>query len=145
MGMSVPDLSDLPAFNLRRMIMRGEFVPQQATFWRRSVMDEVVSFDTSLDFCMDHDLFICAGRRYPAAYVAQPFANFRLHPTSKSVSAAERHWRESLSVCERHGMTPWTAWYWIRRLRHYGFRALPEAAQARVRRHLNTQLPVNMT
>lgn len=123
-------------FDLERTVKRGEFVPQQAAFWSRPAMEAVGLFDESLHFCMDHDFFIRLGQRFPAHYVARPLANFRFHDTSKSVSAAENHWRESMAVSRRYGLTPLTAWYWIRVARHWGLRLLPQPLATRVRRWL---------
>jgi glycosyltransferase involved in cell wall biosynthesis len=123
-------------FDVQRLIMRGRFVPQQAAFWRREAMEQVGPFDATLHYCMDHDFFIRVGRAFPAAYIPQPLANFRFHGTSKSVSDEERHWRECLTVSERYGLKPWTAWYWIRRIRHYGLRFLPWPLQKRLRQRM---------
>ena len=107
------------------MIRRGDFIPQQTAFWRRSVMEAVGEFDASLRYCMDHDFFIRAVQTVPARYVEETLATFRLHDSSKTVSQSEAHWREAIAVSRRHGMTPWTLAYWVRHLRHYGGRALP--------------------
>lgn len=120
-------------FNLRRMIMRGEFVPQQAAFWSRQAMEEVGPLDASLHYCMDHDYLIRIGQRFPVHYIPLPLATFRFHTGSKTVSRQEAHWHELMAVCRHYGMTPWTAWYWIRRLRHWGLRALPQPIQTWLR------------
>lgn len=124
-------------FDVQRMIMRGEFVPQQAAFWSRRAMETVGVFDATLHFCMDHDFFIRIGRQFPAVYLAQPLANFRFHADSKTVSREEKHWRESMLVSQRYGMSRRTAWYWIRTLRHHGLRLLPSSLGHFVRRVLN--------
>jgi glycosyltransferase involved in cell wall biosynthesis len=123
-------------FNVQRMIQRGEFVPQQAAFWRREAIEKIGLFDESLHFCMDHDFFIRMGRAFPAYYLGEPLANFRFHGTSKSVSAEERHWRESMVVSRRYGLTPWMPWYWIRVARHTGLRVLPQPVEMWIRRRL---------
>ena len=123
-------------FDVNRLIQRGEFVPQQAAFWRRNAMDQIGLFDESLHFCMDHDFFIRMGRANPALYLGQPLANFRFHGTSKSVSAEEKHWRESMAVSRRYGLTPWTPWYWFRVSRHVGLRFLPQPIELWIRRRL---------
>ena len=124
-------------FNVQRMIMRGEFVPQQAAFWSQEAMGTVGMFDASLHFCMDHDYFIRIGQRFPACYLGQPLANFRFHSTSKTMSYEDRHWRESMAVSRRYGMHPLTPWYWIRPLRHRGLRWLQKPIQEHVRYAMN--------
>lgn len=123
-------------FSLRRMIERAEFLPQQATFWRREVMEKVGLFDDRLRYAMDYEYFIRVARAFPVAYLPQPVACFRMHGTSKTVSQSEKHWREALAVSERYGLKPWMVWYWIRRLRHWGLQAMPEPIQMRVRQRM---------
>lgn len=124
------------AFNLRRTIERGEFIPQPAAFWRRAVLEKVGLFDPQLHYAMDYDFFIRAARAAPVAYLPEPLAAFRLHGGSKTIAREECHWREALAVSGRHGLRPWHPWYWIRRLRHWGLRALPAPAERWVRRQL---------
>jgi glycosyltransferase involved in cell wall biosynthesis len=124
-------------FNVQRMIMRGEFVPQQAAFWSRRAMGLVGVFDPTLHFCMDHDFFIRIGQKFPAIYIAQPLANFRFHADSKTVSREEKHWRESMLVSQRYGLSRRSVWYWIRTLRHHGLRLLPNPLEHTIRRILN--------
>ena len=124
-------------FNRDRIIQRGEFVPQQSAFWTRTAADEVGLFDKTLHFAMDHDYFIRLGMTGPALYVPETWACFRFAPHTKSVSAEDRHWRESLMVSERHGLKPWQVWYWWRRIRHYGLRLLPDKLGLQIRKRLN--------
>ena len=116
-------------FSLERMFARGEFIPQPAAFWRRAVPEQVGGFDETLHLALDYDFFIRTARRWPVAYLPRPLAAFRLHGGSKTIAREESHWREALRVSERHGLRPWHAWYWLRRLRHYGARALPAPAR----------------
>lgn len=135
---SVP-FGDLPRrpFSLRRTIERGEFLPQQAVFWRRVVMDKVGLFDDTLHYAMDYEYFIRVARSFSVAYLRQPVACFRMQASSKTVSQSDKHWREALMVSERYGLKPWTLWYWLRRGRHWGLKALPAPLQHWVRRKLN--------
>ena len=123
-------------FDVQRMIRLGEFVPQQAAFWSRAATEAVGLFDPSLHYCMDHDYFIRIGRALPGLYLAQPLAVFRFHDASKSVSNEERHWRESMQVSRRYGLSPWSPWLWLRVARHRGLRALPGPLRMVIRRHL---------
>lgn len=131
-------LGSLPRrpFNLKRMTQRGEFIPQPAAFWRRSTLEVAGPFDERLQYAMDYDFFIRAGRAAPVARLPQTLAAFRLHAGSKTVASDERHWRESMRVSEQHGLRPWHAWYWLRRLRHYGARAMPASTRHWLARRL---------
>jgi glycosyltransferase involved in cell wall biosynthesis len=129
-------LLSAPKPNVKRLIHRAEFIPQAAAFWCQEVIECVGLLDESLHCALDHDFFIRIARAFPMGRILQPLACFRLHGVSKTVSQEDRHWREALAVSERYGMKPWTAWYWIRRLRHWGLRALPGPAQRWVRQRL---------
>ena len=98
-------------FSLQRTIERGEFLPQQATFWRREAMTKVGVFDDTLHYAMDYEYFIRIAKAFPVGYVSEAVAGFRMQAASKTVSQSEKHWREALAVSERHGLRPWHPWY----------------------------------
>jgi glycosyltransferase involved in cell wall biosynthesis len=125
-----------PAFDLNRMILRGEYLPQPATFWRRSAAAVAGEFNVALRYSMDYDYFIRLGQHAPGHRLEAELACFRLQPVSKTISSEEKHWRETLMVSEWYGLKPWTAWYWLRRIRHRGLRALPGSWQRQIRRRL---------
>ena len=123
-------------FNLKRTVERGEFVPQQAAFWRLSAQGQAGMLDDRLHFAMDYEFFIRLAKCAPVGYLPHPLAAFRMHGSSKTVSQSDRHWREALAVSERHGLRPYMVWYWLRRLRHHGLRSLPGFLQSWVRQRL---------
>jgi glycosyltransferase involved in cell wall biosynthesis len=125
-----------PEFNLKRMIQRGEYVPQPTVFWRRSAFAAIGEFDVNLRYALDYDFFIRLGQNSPGHRLDAELACFRLQPSSKTISGEEKHWREALMVSERHGLRPWAFWYWWRHIRHYGLRALPVSLQRFARRRL---------
>ncbi len=125
-----------PAFDLNRMLLRGEYIPQPAAFWRRPAAAAVGEFDITLRYSMDYDFIIRLGRHTPGHRLDAELACFRLQPASKTISSEEKHWRETLMVSERYGLKPWALWYWLRRIRHHGVRALPGSWQRFVRRQL---------
>ncbi|MBC8264038.1 MAG: glycosyltransferase [Anaerolineales bacterium] len=129
------DLGLLPghAFDLRRTIERGEFIPQPAAFWRKIAMEKVGMFNEDLHYALDYDFFIRVGQAFPVIYLPHIVACFRVHGTSKTASQSEKLWQEALAVSERYGLRIWRAWYWIRRLRHWGLSALPQPIQKRMR------------
>jgi glycosyltransferase involved in cell wall biosynthesis len=133
------DLGLMPrhSFDLARAIQRAEFLPQQAVFWRREATQAVGLPDDSLHFAMDYEYFIRIARSFRVSYVPVAVACFRMHGASKSVSQSEAHWREALAVSSRHGLRPWHAWYWLRRLRHWGLRALPGPLERALRRRMH--------
>jgi glycosyltransferase involved in cell wall biosynthesis len=48
-------------FNLKNIIQKGEFIPQQAAFWTRAATEKAGVFDKTLHFAMDYDYFIRLG------------------------------------------------------------------------------------
>ncbi len=72
------DLGFLPQhpFNLRRTIERGEFLPQQAVFWRREAMTKVGLLDDSLHYAMDYEYFIRIATRLPSGLHPAPCSSF---------------------------------------------------------------------
>ncbi len=78
--------------------------PQQGCFWRRWAYEKVGGLNTSLQFCMDRDLFIRLigigkSRRIPGL----PLANFRIHDQAKSSTILDVARQESLSLIEKYG------------------------------------------
>jgi glycosyltransferase involved in cell wall biosynthesis len=64
---------------------RWDFIPQEACFWRRAVMEEVGGIDDSYRFAVDYDLFarmMKQGKHF--VHLGEFFAVFREHPRSKT-------------------------------------------------------------
>ena len=60
-------------------LLRENFIPQPAVFWRRAFGAEVGSLDESLHWTMDYDLWLRMGRRSDPLFVDRVLARFRLH------------------------------------------------------------------
>lgn len=94
-------------------------VPQQASFFRANLWKQVGPLDPSFYFAMDYDLWVRLAERAPLVYVPRLWASFRLHSSSKTVTADERCWQEMLKVHRRLGGS-WIsvigAKYWLRKL-----------------------------
>ena len=60
-------------------LLRENFLPQPAVFWRRSFGDEAGPLDESLNWTMDYDLWLRMGRRCDPLVVDQLLARFRVH------------------------------------------------------------------
>lgn len=90
-------------FDLDPLLNVGCYIPQPATFMRRSALAGV-KLDTSLRFALDYDLWIRLarnGRRF--AYLDRPLALFRITPGSKSGAQLAEFWREVRAVSRRNG------------------------------------------
>ena len=94
-------------------------IPQQATFFRANLWQQVGLLDPSFYFAMDYDLWVRLARVSELRYVPRTWANFRLHSQAKTIRADERCWPEMLRVHYRDGgswFAPIVFKYWLRRL-----------------------------
>jgi glycosyltransferase involved in cell wall biosynthesis len=72
-----------------RRLQRGHVhIPQQASFFRASIWQQVGPLDPSFYFAMDYDLWVRISRIAPLHYHPALWANFRLHGSGKSVAKA---------------------------------------------------------
>ena len=80
---------------------------------------EVGPLDPSLFFAMDYDLWLRIAAQAPVQYIAQTWANFRLHDEGKTITADERCWPEMLRIHYRDGgsvLSMIVAKYYVRKL-----------------------------
>ncbi len=94
-------------------------IPQQASFFRKSIWDQVGPLDTDFYFAMDYDLWVRITSQAPIQYVPSVWANFRLHADAKTIAADEQCWPEMLKVHYRDGgsvFAPIVLKYHIRKL-----------------------------
>lgn len=78
-------------------------IPQQASFFRKSLWDQVGPLDPSFYFAMDYDLWVRLASVSEIKYLPRLWANFRLHADTKTTSADDRCWPEMLRVHYRDG------------------------------------------
>jgi len=78
-------------------------IPQQATFFRARLWREVGPLDPTFYYAMDYDLWVRISAAAPIAFHPRPWANFRLHESSKSSNEAYRCWPEMMRVHFRDG------------------------------------------
>lgn len=88
-------------FSFNVMLFESNF-PQPATFWRRGIYTKSGRVDPSFQFCMDLDLWVkfwLAGGKF--LRVNDVLANFRSHPSSKSLTMDEVRKKERQLIVER--------------------------------------------
>ena len=98
-------------------------IPQQATFWRASLMSEVGLFNTELDFVMDYDYWLRVAKRTNFRTVDQTFAGFRLMVGTKTVNRTNEMYAEEYAAFHRfrHVLPPLHRLVAsMRARRHYG-------------------------
>jgi len=95
-------------------------IPQQASFFRADLWQEVGPLDPSFYFAMDYDLWIRLAKLAPLVYLpGHVWASFRLHGDAKTIAADARCWPEMMRVHYREGghwLSPIVIKYGLRRI-----------------------------
>ncbi len=94
-------------------------IPQQASFFRTQVWQQVGPLDPDFYFAMDYDLWVRISRLQPIVYLPRLWATFRLHGDAKTLTADDRCWPEMVRVHRRDGgslLSPIVAKYLLRKL-----------------------------
>ena len=94
-------------------------IPQQASFFRKSIWDQVGPLDPEFFFAMDYDLWVRIAQLSEIRYLPRLWANFRLHRGAKTIDADDRCWPEMLKVHYRGGgswFSPIVLKYYVRKL-----------------------------
>ena len=103
-----------------RLLRQGyAHIPQQTMFFRADLWKQVGPLDPSFYFAMDYDLWTRVAARTEIKYIPQTWANFRLHPSGKTIMADDRCWPEMIRVHYRDGgsfFSTIVAKYYIRKL-----------------------------
>lgn len=86
----------------RRALLRENFIPQPAVFWRRDFAGEIGPLDESLHWTMDYDLWLRMGRVADPVILDRVLACFRLHPSSKTGRVDRRQFDEQYAVARRY-------------------------------------------
>ena len=126
-----------PPLDVKAMIHKATFLPQQSTFWTRHAQEVVGLMDQSEHWGMDMDFFIRLAQQFEGVRVPKKLARFRFHDSSKSVTSEHIMWKSIFRLSERYGLRPYHAWWWMRLAKHYGLRAMPASLQMMIRRRLN--------
>jgi len=106
--------TDLP--RLRRGYVH---IPQQASFFRRSLWEQVGPLDPEFFFAIDYVLWVRLAERTELKFLPRTWANFRLHVGAKTISSDDQCWPEMLKVHFRNGgskFAPIVLKYYIRKL-----------------------------
>lgn len=92
-------------FHSNYCMNRWDYIPQETCFWRRSLMQEVGTIDSDLQFAMDYDLFIRMMQRGRVKRVNRFLAAFRDHPRSKTRQLYGTIGQEEVaSIQEKYGI-----------------------------------------
>lgn len=92
----------------RAKLLRENFIPQPAVFWRREFGERIGTLDESLHYTMDYDLWLRMSAIQPPYVLRRPLAKFRLHAASKSGQFDRRQFDEQYEVACRYANDRWT-------------------------------------
>jgi hypothetical protein len=91
-------------FSQHRLLHYTDFIVQPTVFFRRSAFEAVGGVDTTLNWCMDYDLWlkmVTKGLKF--AYLPRHLANFRWIADNKTATGAWGRLREIEQVVARYG------------------------------------------
>ncbi len=97
-------------WNYRRLLQTC-YLCQPAVFWRRELMERCGTFDDRLNWAMDYEYWLRAGRSVRFDYLGcAVLAGSRLHGATKTLSQRLRVHEEILSVVMRYAPEPPVKW-----------------------------------
>jgi glycosyltransferase involved in cell wall biosynthesis len=105
--------------NLTKLRRGYVHIPQQASFFRKSLWDQVGPLDPDFFFAMDYDLWVRLASISNLQYIPNTWANFRLHAEAKTITADDQCWPEMLKVHFRNGgskLAPIVFKFYLRKL-----------------------------
>ena len=149
-GRLVRRFDEIEPFSLWRLLHVLDYVPQAATFFRRSSADEAGWLDEHLEFAMDWDLWIRLAAVSDVLYLDKPLARARVHPATKTATGGWRRIQELRRLVRRHtghGWTPGIRLYALDTLHTALTRACPWAdhAVAAARRRISERIVVGVS
>lgn len=102
-GRAIGRCRQVEPWSLDRLIGVLDFVVQPASFFRRDAFLEVGGLDRGLRYCMDYDLWIKLGARYPVRFLPDELADVRLHGATKTATGGLARLLEVERMIARHG------------------------------------------
>ncbi len=99
------DIGRFPAAQTDYKRLRQGYVhiPQQASFWRAELFEQVGPLDENIYFAMDYDLWVRLAKISELKYHPRTWANFRLHSGAKTIAEDDRCWPEMVEIHKRDG------------------------------------------
>lgn len=79
-----------------------DYISQPATFWRKSIMDEVGFFDESLYYTLDYDYSLRVGKNNRLWVINDYLASFRVHPSSKTTYSTVMQFKSDFEVANQY-------------------------------------------
>jgi hypothetical protein len=89
-------------FDLWRLVYLSDYILQQASYFRRTALDEVGYLDEQLHYGMDWDIFIRIGMKYPVCYIPEYLGCIREYAATKSSAGGLVRARELHALLRKH-------------------------------------------
>lgn len=89
-------------FGGRNTLLVLNYISQPATFWKRSLIEEIGLLDENLEYTMDYDYWLRISEKYPIDRIYQKLAGFRVHDSSKTISSNEMQLAENYLVTKQN-------------------------------------------
>lgn len=101
----VIDLWLAPHFNLLEFVFRC-YIPQQATFWRKSTHSDVGDFKAEMHYAFDYEMWLRIAARYRLFHARLLLAQHRKAEGTKTVSTPEAFGREIMGALQTFFSSP---------------------------------------
>jgi len=96
------------------------FLCQPAVFWRRKALERFGFFDDTLNYALDYEYWLRAGRETDFHYLQGiRLAGSRLHDQTKTLGQRVKVHRELLQTVIRHSTRSSSVLRWLKHLAHY--------------------------
>jgi hypothetical protein len=102
------------------------YIMQQATFWRRTVLEKIGYFDETFHYAMDVEYWIRAGSAgLHLRHLPQKLGQFRMNQGNKSLSSPTVFWEDFLEIYRRYRgnrrLCLFFAYYYFNLARQFSF------------------------
>jgi glycosyltransferase involved in cell wall biosynthesis len=81
------------------------YVSQPATFWKKSIIDEIGYFNPAYSFAMDYDYWLRIARHHKLFFLDEYLAKFRVYPTSITGSDSRKQFIEEYTISAKFSST----------------------------------------
>jgi glycosyltransferase involved in cell wall biosynthesis len=85
------------SYSYRKLLVLN-FIPQPATFWSRSLWENVGPFEEKHHLAMDYEYWLRAGKQFDATPLASQLAKFRVHGESKGCTQHIKQFEQALQI-----------------------------------------------
>lgn len=86
---------------IRLVLLSANYIPQPATFIRKRVLSNIGYLDESLNYVMDFDYWLRAGKAHRFAYLHERLACLRTHYQAKSIANLGKFGKELVQIYEK--------------------------------------------